>query len=107
MRYKRKTKMHPMVLTENKTYWITYGPLTTIKVVFKKVTKKAFNFYDEKNGEYILDNNLYHDKKCKIINESCIFWLPKLYKIKDENSITVSDFTFKNYYNNWLIEENV
>lgn len=104
-KYDKRPKMHPMILGIGMEYEIKVGPLNTFKGKFVQSTKKGFNFLLP-NWGYLLIRNIYPDKHCQRKGHYMVFWLPAKYVVVDESKIRVSDFTFKNYEQNWLKEEN-
>lgn len=93
--------MHPMILCVGMKYEIVVGPLNKYRGIFTNVSKKGYNFILP-NGEGLLQRNIYPDRNCVSVGNYMIFWLPAKYVVVDESKITVSDFTFSNYEQNWL-----
>lgn len=103
-KYGKRPKMHPMILTVGMEYEVKVGPLNTFKTKFVKATKRGYNFLTE-DGGYLLRTQIYPDKNCIIKGNHMIFWLPAKYEVVDESKITVSNFTFRNYEENWKIKD--
>jgi hypothetical protein len=103
---KKRPFMRPMVLTLGMTYEIgqSLGKKKRVKLI--KTTKLGYNLLNEETNTCLIQKgHLYPDRKCKWVGESAVFWLPTYYTLIDENSVTVSNFSWGNYFNNWVINE--